>query len=77
MHLSSSMPTLRRERPPRRRHEAHPVPARHVVSAADARARRSGGPQDQALYSCGCGTAFTAEVSTSVGCPHCGQAQAW
>ncbi len=76
MHLSSSMPTLRRERAKRRRHEAHPV-SRPVVSAADARARRSGGPQDQALYSCACGTAFTAEVSTSVGCPHCGQAQAW
>ncbi|MDP9386222.1 MAG: hypothetical protein M3P50_13545 [Actinomycetota bacterium] len=47
------------------------------MSAAQARARRSGGPQDRALYRCGCGFAFKAEVSTSVGCPHCGTAQAW
>ena len=40
-------------------------------------ARRAGGPQDHALYQCSCGTAFTAEVSTSVGCPHCGSDQAW
>lgn len=75
MHLSPSMSTLRRERAKRRR-TTH-SPSRPVVSPAEARARRSGGPQDQALYSCGCGCAFTAEVSTSVGCPHCGQAQAW
>ncbi|HEX8100998.1 MAG TPA: hypothetical protein VF533_00155 [Solirubrobacteraceae bacterium] len=74
MHLSSPTSTRRRERSTRRRQA--PL-TRHVVSAAEARARRSGGPQDQALYSCGCGCAFTAEVSTSVGCPHCGQAQAW
>jgi hypothetical protein len=42
-----------------------------------ARAKRSGGPEDQALYSCSCGYAFKAEVSTSVGCPHCGTHQAW
>jgi len=48
-----------------------------TVSNADARARRSGGPQDKALYRCGCGYAFKAEVSTSVGCPHCGTRQAW
>ena len=42
-----------------------------------ARARRSGGPEDRALYSCHCGYAFKAEVSTSVGCPHCGTSQAW
>jgi hypothetical protein len=40
-------------------------------------ARRAGGPQDRALYTCGCGYAFTAAVSTSVGCPHCGTDQAW
>jgi hypothetical protein len=50
---------------------------RPVVNAAQARARRSGGPQDQALYSCECGFAFKAAVTTSVGCPHCGTAQAW
>jgi hypothetical protein len=42
-----------------------------------ARAKRSGGPEDRALYECGCGHMFKAEVSTSVGCPHCGTCQAW
>jgi hypothetical protein len=42
------------------------------------RTRRLGGsPQDQALYSCSCGYAFDAVVSTSVDCPHCGDRQAW
>ena len=41
------------------------------------RARRAGGPQDRALYNCSCGYVFTAAVSTSVGCPHCGTSQAW
>lgn len=42
------------------------------------RNRRQGGAlQDQALYSCGCGYVFNAAVSTSVGCPHCGDTQAW
>jgi hypothetical protein len=44
---------------------------------ANDQARRAGGPQDRALYTCGCGYAFTAPVSTSVGCPHCGTGQAW
>jgi hypothetical protein len=40
--------------------------------------RRHGGPsQDQALYTCQCGLAFDAAVSTSVDCPHCGLTQAW
>jgi hypothetical protein len=44
---------------------------------ANDRARRSGGPQDRALYSCSCGFAFKAIVTTTVGCPHCGLTQAW
>ena len=40
-------------------------------------ARRGGGPEDRALYSCMCGFAFKAAVTTSVGCPHCGTEQAW
>jgi hypothetical protein len=44
---------------------------------SQARAQRSGGPDDRALYRCGCGHAFTAQVSTTVGCPQCGQTQAW
>ena len=50
---------------------------RPVVLQTQARAKRSGGPEDRALYECGCGHAFKAEVSTSVGCPHCGTSQAW
>jgi hypothetical protein len=41
------------------------------------RDRRSNGSEDQALYSCGCGYAFKARVTTTVGCPQCGQTQAW
>lgn len=33
--------------------------------------------EDTALYSCSCGFQFTAAVTTSVACPHCGTAQAW
>ena len=62
---------IRRPRAKRRSDHVRPV------NAAQARARRAGGPQDQALYSCGCGFAFKAAVTTSVGCPHCGTAQAW
>jgi hypothetical protein len=40
-------------------------------------AKRAGGPQDRAFYHCGCGMAFTATVTTTVGCPHCGTEQAW
>jgi hypothetical protein len=50
---------------------------RRVPRAAGDRARRSGGPQDRALYSCSCGYAFKAKVTTTVGCPQCGQTQAW
>jgi hypothetical protein len=47
------------------------------ILKALARAKRSGGPEDRALYTCDCGHAFKAEVSTSVGCPECGTSQAW
>lgn len=72
MQLTTTKSTLRRSRPVRR--QPHP---RHVVSAHQARDRRASGPQDEALYRCDCGCAFKAEVTTSVGCPHCGTAQAW
>ncbi|MDO8213657.1 hypothetical protein [Conexibacter sp. CPCC 206217] len=39
--------------------------------------RDAGGPEDRALYHCHCGFVFQANVSASVGCPHCGSAQAW
>jgi hypothetical protein len=48
------------------------------VAPIPPRSRRQGGQsQDRALYSCSCGFAFDALVSTSVGCPHCGSTQAW
>lgn len=73
MHLTATLPTrLRRDR-----RDSHAGRARHTVLQALARAKRSGGPEDKALYSCSCGYAFKAEVSTSVGCPHCGTSQAW
>lgn len=42
-----------------------------------ARERAAGGPQDLAAYCCSCGYVFEAAVSTTVGCPHCGDTQAW
>jgi predicted Zn-ribbon and HTH transcriptional regulator len=41
------------------------------------RARRAGGPEDVAQYTCSCGYVFAADVSTSVACPHCASTQAW
>jgi hypothetical protein len=41
------------------------------------RVREAGGPIDRASYSCACGYLFSASVSTSVSCPHCGAEQAW
>jgi predicted Zn-ribbon and HTH transcriptional regulator len=45
-------------------------------SAAE-RVRKAGGPLDMAVYTCGCGYFFSAPVSTTVACPHCGADQAW
>ncbi|WP_205699025.1 hypothetical protein [Conexibacter sp. SYSU D00693] len=41
------------------------------------RMREAGGPEDKAFYTCSCGFAFEAAVTTSVACPHCGTGQAW
>jgi hypothetical protein len=41
------------------------------------RVQAAGGPTDHASYSCTCGYLFSADVSTSVTCPHCGTGQAW
>jgi hypothetical protein len=41
------------------------------------RVREAGGPLDRASYVCGCGYVFSAAVSTTVTCPHCGADQAW
>lgn len=66
----------------RPRRSAAPAPAPEVILVVTQhphqdRSRRSGGPMDNASYSCGCGYVFQAAVSTSVACPHCGTGQAW
>ena len=74
MHLTRSLTRPRRERAPHARPDTAPRPA---TAHAQARAKRSGGPEDVALYTCQCGFAFKAAVTTSVGCPQCGTSQAW
>jgi hypothetical protein len=65
----------RLERPLRRTRRLRAVaPPTCVATIA---AKRCGGPEDHALYACACGYAFKADVTTSVGCPHCGTEQAW
>lgn len=66
-------------RPGRRRGAAARLP-HEVHRTADPDVRRvqaAGGPVDNASYTCQCGYMFSAAVSTSVTCPHCGAAQAW
>ncbi len=77
MQLTTRLPKRRGStRPPRPARLDGPRPANpEAVEARDA--RRGGGPEDRALYSCACGFAFKASVTTSVGCPHCGTEQAW
>jgi rubrerythrin len=72
MHLTSSLtlPRRRARRGPTRR-------AAVAVSATRERNQRANVSQDAALYTCSCGYIFKAEVTTSVGCPHCGTDQAW
>ena len=45
--------------------------------AMQRRIREAGGPEDHALYTCSCGYAFEADVSTGVACPNCGVEQSW
>ena len=79
------MPSPNARRASRRDHApARPAPeaAPPKLSAVEdhpqeRRARESGGPIDNAHYSCACGLVFEAAVSTSVSCPHCGAEQAW
>lgn len=72
MQLTTRLPKRRTMRPTRQAPRTA-APERVETRAA----RRGGGPEDRALYSCMCGFAFTATVTTSVGCPHCGTEQAW
>ena len=48
-----------------------------AASPGRERNKRANVSEDAALYSCSCGYVFKAAVTTSVGCPHCGSAQAW
>ncbi len=66
----SARPAREREAPP-----ADPRPPR--PRNPEERSRREGGPQDQALFVCRCGSAFQTDVTASVRCPHCGEPQAW
>lgn len=59
------------------RHEQRPGGSLELLPTVPRSRRQGGSPQDKALYTCGCGYAFQAPVSTSVGCPHCGRTQAW
>src|SRR3954447_18413558 len=59
-----------------RRGDARPAPE-DLRASERLRAQRTPAPEDQALYRCQCGYSFKAEVTTSVGCPHCGTSQAW
>jgi hypothetical protein len=68
MPLSRTLTSPRRR--PSRRRSATPTPYRE-------RNKRANVSEDAALYSCACGYVFKAAVTTSVGCPHCGSAQAW
>jgi hypothetical protein len=53
------------------------VAASPPTDHAAQRVREAGGPIDRAAYTCECGYAFSAPVSTTVHCPHCGTGQAW
>jgi hypothetical protein len=56
---------------------AAPVAQEDGITATSHERRHTGPSEDRALYTCECGCAFKALVTTSVGCPHCGTAQAW
>jgi len=61
---------LLRSRPHRPQALRRRAAARHTTPRATV-------PEDAALYTCECGKAFTAAVTTCVTCPTCGQGQAW
>jgi hypothetical protein len=72
MQLTTRLPKRRTRR------AARPAKRPTAYESPEVRAaRRAGGPEDRALYSCICGFVFEAPVTTSVGCPHCGTEQAW
>lgn len=70
-------PARRRGARPQRPERAGCVPLAAEPSAPETRVRAAGGPEDNAHYTCSCGLVFTAAVSASVACPHCGTGQDW
>jgi hypothetical protein len=76
MHLARPL-TLPRRRSTARRATTLTRRARHAAAGARERNQRANVSQDAATYACECGYVFTAAVTTSVGCPHCGTDQAW
>ena len=70
-----------RQEAPLSRRPAAELPARAAQPSscdpAVEKVRRAGGPLDVAVYTCTCGYLFSAAVSTTVSCPHCGAGQAW
>jgi hypothetical protein len=72
MHLTRPITPLRR-----RSRRRSGIRRDATVSPVRERNKRANVSEDAALYTCGCGYVFTAAVTTSVGCPHCGSAQAW
>ena len=73
---SRRRPLLRRE-PPAPVAEPEPAAEAEDDLTDERRLRSSGGPNDRAQYTCGCGFVWEADVSASVTCPHCGASQAW
>jgi hypothetical protein len=75
--------TFRTERPARGkrrrvvRRTAAPKPTPEVPPSSTRDQARVGPPQDRATYNCSCGYIFLSDVTTSVGCPHCGTELAW
>ncbi len=69
------------ESPLGRRRRLHvvppPPPPPEPMRPDERRLRDAGGPDDRAVFTCGCGYLFEAPVTASVGCPRCGELQAW
>ena len=68
--------SLRQPKAPARR-ASEPRQRASTLSVSQVRARRGGGIEDRALYSCECGFTWTGEVTASPCCAHCGTPQAW
>jgi hypothetical protein len=71
--------TFRTERPARgkRRRVVRRAAAPKPAPTPSSDQARVGPPQDRATYNCSRGYIFQADVTTSVGCPHCRSELAW